>query len=121
VTWVCSHCGHIVVGDGDDMPDYTRGDVGYCGACDTPWPEAERICVGGWGPGGGGTLRNVLMEKLVPWIEMVPVRTTATLTPAPDHKLHCALGVFELVSVGNQDYVPSGERVVRPFRGLRRA
>lgn len=65
-----------------------------------------------------GPRRNVLIERLVPWLDVVERGTVATLSAG---WLVCRAGRFPLVRVGERGFVPTGERVVRPFRGLRRA
>lgn len=113
-TWVAACCGHMVLDPLSD-PDETVGDDTYCGGCgemyvrEHPRPAGHRQVT--------GVVRNVLLEKLVPWIEMVPHGTTGTLY---QDKLYSVLGEFELVPCGANALVPNGERTVRPFRGLRK-
>jgi hypothetical protein len=103
---VCPGCGQILDGAGRGG----RAGEWIC-AC-VPMPDMQVH---------GGGVRNVLLEELVPYYKVAPPGTILTL--AQGHVLVRGEEPRELVDMGpgRMALAVTGRRMVRPFRGLRRA
>lgn len=122
VTFVAVCCGHLVVG-AECPPDETRGDESYCGACGEMWTErapAGHVALNDWEPGGRPTMRNVLLERLMPWRG---VGMGDQWFKDDDGRWWRPEGGAFAAAVrsGESTAGQRGELMIRPFRGMRRA
>lgn len=119
--YACEACGKLSCypgGDGDPVLArllgehfVVRGDECYCTECGEVYRPHEL----GAGP------RNVLLERMLWWREWWRTVPPNQLVHVERRFARTGGRTFELVEVGSAEpLVATGERVVRPFRGLRR-